>query len=142
MKRVDLVNGGAILLGTWTPILNIASSWLWSFIKKVGKGFYLRHNVVCLFCLYWWDPPNWDVSNHIIGLFGKLSRKRGASSRFHGVWTYNVEVFEYWMISSLKIKLNCSWKFRRDWNVPLVLLERSWWAWFNGIYLVIFGLKM
>jgi hypothetical protein len=45
------------------------------------------------------------------------------------------------MISSLKIKLNCSWKFRRNWNVPLVLLERSWWAGFNGIHLVRFGFR-
>jgi hypothetical protein len=47
-----------------------------------------------------------------------------------------------WMIFSLKIKLNHSWKFWRDWNVPLVLLERSWWAGFNGIYLVRFGFRM
>ncbi len=40
---------------------------------------------------------------------------------------------EYWMISSLKIKLNCSWNFWRNWNVPLLLLERCWWAGFNGI---------
>jgi hypothetical protein len=26
--------------------------------------------------------------------------------------------------------------------VPLVLLGRSWWAWFNGIYLVRFGFRM
>jgi hypothetical protein len=45
------------------------------------------------------------------------------------------KVLEYRMISSLKIKLNCSWKFRRNWNVPLVLLERSGWrgnTWANG----------
>ncbi len=47
------------------------------------------------------------------------------------VWTCGVEVLDYWMISSLKIKLNHSWKYRRNWNVPLVLLERSWWAGFN-----------
>jgi hypothetical protein len=41
--------------------------------------------------------------------------------------------FEYWTISSLKIKLNLSWQVHRNWNVPLVLLERSWWAGFNGI---------
>jgi hypothetical protein len=54
-------------------------------------------------------------------------RRRGASAWFHGVWTCHVEVLEYWIISSLKIKLNHSWKFYRKWNVPLVLLERSWW---------------
>jgi len=50
--------------------------------------------------------------------------------------------FEYWMISSLKIKLDPSWKFWRNWNVPFMLLERSWWARFNGIYLVRFGFRM
>ncbi len=47
-----------------------------------------------------------------------------------------------WMISSLRIKLNCSWKYWRNWNVSLVLLERSWWARFNGIYLVRVGFRM
>ncbi len=47
---------------------------------------------------------------------------------FHDVWTSNAKVFEYWMIFSIKIKLNCSWKFWKNWNVPLVLLERSWWV--------------
>jgi hypothetical protein len=72
----------------------------------------------------------------------KLLRRRGASAWFHGVWTRDAKVLEYWMISSLKIKLNHSWKFQRNWNVPLVLLERSWWAGFNGIYLVRFGFGM
>jgi hypothetical protein len=39
----------------------------------------------------------------------------------------------------LNNKLNCSWKVWRNWTVHLVLLERSWWAGFNGIYLVRFG---
>jgi hypothetical protein len=53
------------------------------------------------------------------------------------------KVFEYLMIFSLKIKLIWSWKFWRNWNVPFVLLlERSWWARFNGIYLVRFGFRM
>jgi hypothetical protein len=60
---------------------------------------------------------------------------------FHGIWTCGAKVLEYWLISSLKIKLNCSQNFWRNWNVPLVFLERSWWAGFNGIYLVRFGLE-
>jgi hypothetical protein len=68
--------------------------------------------------------------------------RTGAWAWFHDVWTCSAEVLEYWMISSLKVKLNCSWKFQRNWNVPLVLLERSWWAEFNGIYLVRFGFRM
>jgi hypothetical protein len=46
------------------------------------------------------------------------------------------------MISSIKIKINHSWKFWRNWNVPLVLLGRSWWAGFNGIYLLRWGFRM
>ncbi len=93
-------------------------------------------NLFVLFCLYLRDPPNRDALGHVLDLFGKLSRRRGASAWFHGIWTCSVEVLEYWMISSLKIKLNHSWKFWRNWNVPLVLVERSQWAGFNGIYLV------
>jgi hypothetical protein len=66
----------------------------------------------------------------------------GAWAWFHGVWTCGAKVLEYWMISSLKIKLNRSWKIRRNWNVHLVLLERFWWVGFNGIYLVRFGFRI
>jgi hypothetical protein len=47
---------------------------------------------------------------------------------FYDIWTCSAKVLEYWIISSLKIKLNHSWNFWRNWNVPLMLLERSWWA--------------
>jgi hypothetical protein len=57
-------------------------------------------------------------------------------------WTWDAKVLEYRIIFSLKIKLNHSWKIRRNWNVPLVFLERSWWARFNGIYFVRFGFRM
>jgi hypothetical protein len=62
----------------------------------------------------------------------KALDERVAWAWFHDVWTCGAKVLEYWMISSLKIKLNCSWKFQRNWNMPLVLLERSWWAGFDG----------
>ncbi len=122
-------------LSVWDVILTSSSS--------MYGDIYLWSKVVCLFCfvLYQWDPPNWDASDHVLDLFGKFSRKRGASAWFHRVWMCGAEVLEYWMISSLKIKLNHNWKFQRNWNVPLVLLERSWWAGFNGIFLVIFGFR-
>ncbi len=107
------------------------------------QGIYLWRKV-CLFCfvLNLWHPLNRDASDRVLGLFGKLSRRTGASAWLHGVWTCAANVLEYWMISSLKIKLNRSWKFRRNWNVPLVLLGRSWCAGLNGIYLVRFGFRM
>ncbi len=89
-----------------------------------------------LFVLYQWDPPNRGALDCVLGLFGKLSRRRDALAWFNDVWTCRIEVLEYSMISLLKINLNCSWKFWRNWNVLLVLLERSWWAGFNGIYFV------
>jgi hypothetical protein len=95
-----------------------------------------------LFCLYFWDPLNRVLGITFLILFGKLLRRRGASAWFHGIWTCNVEVLEYWMIFSLKIESNHSWKFRRNWNVPLVFLERCWWENFNGIYLIRFGFNM
>jgi hypothetical protein len=75
-------------------------------------------------------------------LWKALKTRRGAWAWFHRVWTCIGKGLEYWMISSLKLKLNCSWKFRRNWSVPVVLLERSRWAGFNGIYLIRFGFKM
>jgi hypothetical protein len=77
-------------------------------------------------------------------LWKALNKEEGVHGLgFHDNWTCGAKVLEYWMISSLKIKLNCSWKFQRNWSVPLVLLlERSWWARFNGIYLVRFGFRM
>jgi hypothetical protein len=80
---------------------------------------------LCSWCL--WKAPRWG------GVHG--------CAWFHDVWTCGPKVIEYWMISSLKIKLNCSWKFWRNGNLPLVLLERSWWAGFNGICLVRFGIQ-
>jgi hypothetical protein len=75
-------------------------------------------------------------------VFGKLLTRRGAWAWFHDLWTCGAKVFEYWMIFSLKPKLNCRGDFRKNWNVHLVFLERSWWAGINGIYLVRFGFQM
>jgi hypothetical protein len=91
---------------------------------------------------------NWDASNCVLEIAFLLSLESSQGGGVHQLgfmalaWTCGVEVLEYWMISSLKIKLNPRWKFWRNWNVPLVLLERSRWAGFNGIYLVRFGFRM
>jgi hypothetical protein len=120
---------------------------VWS---NLGKYLYLWRKVVCflLFCfvvmrstklgcfrscsLYLWKALNEEECMGLVPWRLDLQCKSS--------WILNEE--PYWMISSVKIKLNYSWKFRRDWNVHLVLLERSWWAGFNGIYLVWFGFTM
>jgi hypothetical protein len=99
---------------------------------------YLWREVVC-FVVMRSTKPRCFVSLECSGQGGM---RRDAWAWFHGIWTCSAKLLEYWMIFSLKIKLNRGWKFQRNWNVHLVLLEISWWAGFNGIYLVRFGFRM
>jgi hypothetical protein len=87
-----------------------------------------------LFCSY---EIHWTGMFQIVFLMSFESSRPGGVHGlwFHDVWSCDAKVPEYWMIFSLKIKLNPSWKFQRNWNVPWVLLERSWWAGFNEIHL-------
>jgi hypothetical protein len=110
--------------------------------QLVNSNLSMKEGSLFCFVLEIWDTPNRDALDHVLGVFGNLLTRRGAWAWFPDILICNAKVVEHWMISSLKIKLNCSWKFRRNWNVPLVLLERSWWAGFNGIYLVSFGFRM
>jgi len=59
-------------------------------------------------------------------------------------WRLDLQCKSSWILNDFlpKIKLKHSWKFRSNWNVLLVLLEKSQWARFNGIYLVRFGFRM
>ncbi len=59
-------------------------------------------------------------------------------------WRLDLRCKSSWILNDLllKIKLNHNWKFWRNWNVRLVLLERSWWAGFNEIYLVRVAFRM
>jgi hypothetical protein len=83
----------------------------------------------------------------IVFLFSFESSQQGERCMgfwFHDVWTCGTKVLEYWMISSLKFKVNRNWKFQRNWNwnLPLVLVETSWWTGLNAIWLVRFGFRM
>jgi hypothetical protein len=80
-------------------------------------------------------------SDHLLGIFGKLSMRRGAWAWFHDGRTCGSKVLEYWMIFSLKIKLNCSWKFEElecAFGVVGKILMRG----FNGVYLLRSGFRM
>jgi hypothetical protein len=90
-----------------------------------------------LFCVSRWDPQT-----RMLQIVFLISLESSGRWGFHGVWTCSAKVLEYWIIFSLKMKWNHSWKFQRNWIVPLMFLERSWWAGFNGIYLVRFGFRM
>ncbi len=59
-------------------------------------------------------------------------------------WRLDLWCKSSWILNDFftEKKLNHNWKFQRNWNVPLVLLERSWWAGLHGIHLLRFGLRM
>ncbi len=103
---------------------------------------YEQRLVVCLFCFVCTDEIHRTRMLQIVFLVTLKSSRWGG---VHGLGSIvfglvvqkflNIEWFLHW-------KLNHSWNFQRSWNVPLVFLERSWWARFNGIYLVRFGFRM
>ncbi len=109
---------------------------------------YLWRKVVC-FVLYLWDPLNQDASDHVLGVFGGKLLTEGCMGFVP--WCLDLRCKSFGILNDfflLRIELNYSWKFWRNWNVPLVLLERPRWAGFNGIhgfngiYLVRFGFRM
>ncbi len=86
---------------------------------------YLSMKEGSLFCFVVWDLLNQDASDHVLGVFGKLLTRRGEWAWFHDVWTWGAKVLEYWMISSLKIKINCSWMGLVPWCLGL-RCKSSW----------------
>ncbi len=108
---------------------------------KMTVYLFMKEGSLDCFVLYCSYEIHWTRMLQIVFLASLQTSWQGG---VHGLGSiaFVPAVLEYWMIFSLKIKLNCSWKFQRNWNVPLVLLERSWWEGFNGIYLVRFGFRM
>jgi hypothetical protein len=98
-------------------------------LSFLSIGYLWRYFI--LFCSY---EINWTRMLQIVFLVSlescPLGGVHGLDSMMFGLAVQKFLNIEW---SSLKIKLNRSWKFRRNWNVPLVLLERSWWAGFSGI---------
>jgi hypothetical protein len=41
------------------------------------------------------DPLNRDASDRVLGVVGKLLKRRGAWAWFHDVWTRGAKVLEY-----------------------------------------------
>jgi hypothetical protein len=55
-------------------------------------------------------------------------------------WSLDLQCKSSWILNDFFTEKLNSQNFLRNWNVPLVLLKRFWWA--DGIYLVRFGFKM
>jgi len=92
-----------------------------------------KNNLFCLFVIM-----KYTKSRHFIlhsWCFSKALHEKGAwLAWFQIVSICGVEVLKYWMIFSLKIKLNCNWKFQYNWDVHLVFLERYQWEKFNEFF--------
>ncbi len=79
---------------------------------KSAKDIYLWSQVVCLFCFTCTYGIHWTGILQIAFL---VSLESSQGEGVHGlgsmsVWTCGAKVLEYWMISSLKIKLHCRMK--------------------------------
>ncbi len=111
-------------------------------LAKSGRPSLYEGILFVLFVSHLWDLPNWGISDCILDVFGKLSMRRGALAWSQIVSICGVEVLEYWMSFSLKIQLNHDRKFQSNWDVSLVLLERSRREGFNEISFLRFGLRM
>jgi len=76
-------------------------NWLLIVVKlSLSNNTYLSMKEGSLFCfvLKLWDPPNWDASDHVLVVFGKLSTtRRGAWDWFHDVWTCGAKVL--WILN-------------------------------------------
>jgi len=100
---------------------------------------YLWRKVVCLFCSY---EIHQTRMLQIVFLVSLESSWRVGLQRL-GSMTFGLssaKVLEYWMIFSLKIKLNRSWNFKRNWKVPLVFdgkisMSRILWNLFGKIWI-------
>jgi len=107
--------------------------------KALGK-IYRWRKVVCLFCFI---PTKIGILEIMFLVSLENSQGGGVHISLVSSWCLDLhlEVREWFF--HCNITLNSSWKrFRRNWNVPLISLERSWRARFNKIYLVRFGFRM
>jgi hypothetical protein len=48
-----------------------------------------------LFCFVVMRSINWDASDHVLGVFGKLLMRRGAWAWFHDIWICGPKVLGY-----------------------------------------------
>ncbi len=111
------------------------SNWSESAPNTAHHAIYLWSKLVCLFCLYRWDPPNRDASDHVLGLFGKLSTRRSAWAWFHGVWTSvgyfpgssGNHRFQFTAFSRWQFRLGSGSLFFQKWDSVLVSFFKLGW---------------
>jgi hypothetical protein len=109
----DIFVGGSCMqgkrarLGKWRETYALIG-----FTIHRGAYVYLWRKVVCLFCFVLFvlmRSTEWirDASDCVLGLFGKLSTRRGAWAWFHDIWTcglavqkfLNIEWFLHWKLN-------------------------------------------
>ncbi len=111
--------------------------------SHIAISIYLWSKVVC-FVLYRWDPPNWDASDCVLGLFVKLSWGGGGGGGGLGCiglvsWCLDLQCKSSWILNDFFAE-NLGGIIGMCLRVFLEkdLDEQR----FNGIYLVRFGFRM
>jgi hypothetical protein len=103
---------------------------------------YLWSKVVCLFCFVLMRSTESGCFRSRSWSLWKALEEEGCIGLVS--WHLDLRCRRSWILNDFftEMKLNCSWKFGRHLNAPLMLLERTWWAGFNGIYFIRFGFRM
>jgi hypothetical protein len=52
-------------------------------------------SLVCFVGMMEIHRTNWNATDHVLGVFAKLSMRRGAWAWFHDVWTCGAKVIDY-----------------------------------------------
>jgi hypothetical protein len=98
---------------------------------------YLWSKVVCLFCFVPMRSTEPRCFRSLLWSLWKALDEKGLGVHGLGSMAFGLAVQKFLNIEWFLLP----WKFRRIWNVPWLLFERSWWTGFSGIYLVRFGFR-
>ncbi len=139
-------------MGSFT--IGVLKRSVWDFLTTLKDNFgFLKKN--CIIIIYLWIQVDcfvlfWSLVMKFteLGCFRLCSwcHWKAFNEGCMGLvpWHLDLRCKSSWILNDVFIEnsIQLSWKFWWNWNVPLVLLEGSWWAGFNGIYLVRFGFRL
>ncbi len=132
-------------MSNYTQNVHLSTLWLKSPTQNCGNnmGEHLANHLSmkegCLFCFVLFVP----MRSTKLGCFRSHSWSLWKALEEEGCmglvsWRLDLQCKSSWILNDFFTgnEIKSSWKFWKNWNMPLVLLERSWWA---KIYWNLFG---
>jgi len=108
-------------------VLSLLSFNLYYLWLRPNKHLSMKEGSLFCFVLFCSYEMHWTRMLQILFLVSLESSRRGGVHGLGSMMMLGLAVRKF-----LNIEWFLRWKFQRNWNKPLVLLERSWWAGFNG----------